>query len=489
MTLMFAMISRWPSGKLVFRGIIALLAVFLASPAVRAQETSATALRSTNAPVTTTHFANGPIAPTNSLAAATNGPAPIAFAANTNAPAATNLAAQTSRIPSSQFTDPDGFSGTVNDSSLLGQLRAELEDARHLRLMRQPTTAEPILESLLTDNTPEPIQKSALLELALVNQDENNLVRAEQIYAQFVTRWSDDRRIPEVFLHEGQLYRQMGLNSLALSKFYSVMTAALALKNDQLGYYQKLVLDAQMEIAETHYEAGRFSDAADFFMRLLKQNSPALNRPEIQFRLIRSLQASGNYTETAAQARDYLARYPDSPNLAEARFCLALALKSLGQNNDSLQQVLTLLKEEKSQAREHPEVWAYWQQRTGNEIANQLYREGDYPRALEVYRSLADLDHTPAWQLPVSYQIGMTYERLLQPQMAMQTYSNLVSRQTELGTNAAPGLNAIIDMARWRIHFIQWQTKADDINHILAKDNPMSEQASKTSPPPTTAIP
>jgi len=278
------------------------------------------------------------------------------------------------------------------------------------------------------------------------------------------------------------------LNSLALSKFYSVMTAALALKNDQLDYYQKLVLDAQMEIAETHYESGRFADAADFFTRLLKQNNPSLNRPEIQFRLIRSLQASGNYSETAAQARDFLTRFPDSPNLAEVRFCLALALKSLGQNSDSLQQVLTLLKEERAKAKEHPEVWAYWQQRTGNEIANQLYREGDYARALEVYQSLSQLDSAPAWQIPVSYQIGMTYERLLQPQKAMQTYSNLVSRQIDLGTNAAPGLQAIIDMANWRIKFIQWQNKADDINHILAAENPSSKQASKTSSP-TTAMP
>src|SRR5256885_1458871 len=122
------------------------------------------------------------------------------------------------------------------------------------------------------------------------------------------------------------------------------MTAALAVKNDQLDYYQKLVLDAQMEIAETHYQSGRFNEAADFFSRLLKQNNPALNRPEIQFRLVRSLQASGNPTETAAQAFDFLSRFPSSPNQPEVRFCLALALKDLGRNAEALQQVLALLK-------------------------------------------------------------------------------------------------------------------------------------------------
>jgi tetratricopeptide (TPR) repeat protein len=348
--------------------------------------------------------------------------------------------------------------------------------------MRQPASAEPILVELLTDGTPETIQQAALLELSTAAQDENDLVRAQQIDAQFVSKWSGDRRIPEIYLRQGQLFRQMGLNSLALAKFYSVMTTALALKNDQLDYYQRLVLEAQMEIAETHYQSGHFADAADFFSRLLKQNNPALNRPEIQFRLVRSLQATGNYSETAAQAHDFLSRFPDSPNEPEVRFCLAQALKEMGQNNESLQQVLTLLKEQKPQAKDHPEVWGYWQQRTGNEIANQLYREGDYPKALDVYLSLEQLDRSPTWQLPVGYQVGMTYERLLQPQMAMQSYSNIVSREPELGTNASPGLKTILEMARWRIQFIQWQNHADNINQNLAKPESAKHDSSQPGP-------
>lgn len=364
-------------------------------------------------------------------------------------------------------------------------MESRLEEAKHLRLMRQPVIAEPILIGLLAEGTPENIQQAALLELAAAAQDENDLVRAQQIDAQFIGRWSNDRRIPEVYLNQGQLFRQMGVNSLALAKFYSVMTAALALKNDDLDYYQKLVLDAQMEIAETHYQSGHFADAADFFARLLKQGNPALNRPEIQFRLVRSLQATGNHSETAAQARDFLSHFSDSPNEPEVRFCLAQALKEMGQNNESLQQVLALLKGQKGQAKDHPEVWAYWQQRTGNEIANQLFREGDYPKALDVYLNLQQIDRTPAWQLPVGYQIGMTYERLLQPQMAVQTYSNIISREPELGTNAAPGLKAILEMARWRMNFIHWQGHADTVNQGLSIESPSVSAASKPNPATT----
>ncbi|HXS69101.1 MAG TPA: hypothetical protein VN761_09685, partial [Candidatus Polarisedimenticolia bacterium] len=107
---------------------------------------------------------------------------------------------------------------------------------------------------------------------------------------------------------------------------------------------------------------------------------------------------------------------------------------------------------------------------------------------LDIYLSLNQLDHSVTWQFPVTYQIGMTYERLLQPQMAMQSYSNIVTRESELGTNASPGLKAIVDMARWRINFIQWQGRAENINEAL-KDDPAAKSASTDPVPSKTAIP
>ena len=462
MSFIFAIPSRRHTGNWLSRCGIAFVALSLAGQSTSAQETNASVLDTTNQTPASTN-----------LAAQTN-----LTQSNAKEPSPNLLLTDTNEIVAPKLSQP----------GLAEQLRSTLEDARHLRLMRQTATAEPILESLLATGNPEPIQQSALLEMALVAQDQNNPVRAEQIYAQFVSRWSTDKRVPEIYLNQGRLFRQMGLNSLAFAKFYSVMTAALSVKNDQLRYYQKLVLDAQMEIAETHYQSGRFSEAADFYSRLLKQDDPALNRPEIQFHLIRSLLVSSNHTETTAQASDFLTRFPNSPNQPEVRFCLALALKDLGRNDEALQQVLALLKEQKVQAKDHPEVWAYWQQRTGNEIANQLYQEGDYPKALDVYLNLVQLDRTVAWQLPLKYQIGMTYERLLQPEMATQTYSNIVNRQADLGTNASPGLKAIVEMAQWRIKFIQWQSHADDINRVL-NDSPSSKSASKKPAPSTTAVP
>ena len=339
-----------------------------------------------------------------------------------------------------------------------------LEQARYYRNLRRTAEAVPILIDLLNDDTPDGIRKTALLELAAAAQEENELSRAQQIYAQFLYKWPEDPRVPEVLLRQGRLFRQMGLNGLALTKFYAVMTSALVLKNDRLDYYAHVVLESQVEIAETHYLLGKYTEASDFLTRLLKQNNPALDKALILYKLMRCQSTVSNYDGAVATGQDYLVRYPNGSEQPEVRFHLALALKQLGRNNESLQQVLTLLREQSANAAEHPEVWAYWQQRTGNLIANQLFREGDYTRALDIYLGLAQLDNSPAWQLPVQYQIGLTYERLWQPQMAIDTYNGIIKREPELTPNSPPSLRSIVDMARWRINHVQWQGRAEVAN-------------------------
>ena len=173
-----------------------------------------------------------------------------------------------------------------------------------------------------------------------------------------------------------------------------------------------------------------------------------------------------------AAAQDFLAHFPDDPEAPETRYYLAQALKAEGQTGEALRQVMAFLQAEKKSAGNHPEVWAYWQQRVGNEIANSLYKEGDYVKALEIYLSLARLDSAPAWQLPVKYQVGITYEHLLQPEKAVATYNEILARESAVGTNATPDLQAVFEMARWRAGFIRWQGKAEPPRIHFPKRSP-----------------
>ena len=379
----------------------------------------------------------------------------------------------TNLIPAGNFTNSVETNGFT----------AKLATARLLEKSRQSEKAEALFVELLAANVPEPIQRAALLELGAVVRDENDLPRAQTIYSQYLSRWPGDIHIPEVLLRQGQLFRQMGLTDLALGKFYSVMTSALSLKNDQLAYYQQLVLQTQIEIAETHYLVGHYADAADFYSRLMASQNQALPRPQMQFRLIRSLTIIGHNEKAASEAEDFLARYPDADETPEVRYYFAAALKALGRNNEALQQVLLCLCEQKIKTKNHPEVWAYWQQRVGNEIGNQLYREGDYARALEIYINLAKLDASPNWQIPVYYQMAATYEQLMQPQKAIETYGAILAREAEVGTNMTPSLQAMFDMTRWRQNFVKWQGKAVSMQQSFANSTDVSGGSETNSTP------
>jgi len=414
-----------------------------------------------------------------SLAAGLQFPA-AAASGTTNAPPPPSLVGFTSV---SNSVAPAG--GTLADD-----FNARLATVRYLEKTSQLEKAEEILVDLLSDKAPEAARRSALFELSAVVRMKNDLPRAISIGAQFLERWPDDPRVPEMLLRQGQIYRQMGLNNLALTKFYAVMTAALSLKiNNRSDDYPGLVLEAQIEIAETHYLTGRYSEAADFYSRLIKQSNPALNRLQAQFRLVRSLAAIGRNEEAASQARDFLSRYPDAPEQPEVRFYFAQTLKKMDRNSEALEQALLLLKEEKAKTKDRPETWAYWQQRVGNEVANQFYHEGDYVRALDIYVNLARLDSAPAWQLPVKYQIGLTYERLQQTQKAIETYHDILKYEPNVSTNATPGQKAVFEMSRWRADFLGWQSKAETANHFVAYSALRPGNSATNTAPPAVSMP
>lgn len=368
----------------------------------------------------------------------------------------------------------------IDGREVLGKLQKKLETARYLRTTRQAREAEPLFVELLADESPESIRQSALLELAAAAQDQNDLPRAQQVYAQFLSKWPNDLRVPEILLRQGLLFRQMGLNNLALTKFYGVMTSALVLKNDQMEYYVRLVQQAQMEIADTHYTLGKYKEAADFFTRLMKQTN-SHNKSAILYKLTRCHSALGMHAETITDAQDFLTRFPDAPEQPEVRFYFALSLKQLGRDSESLQQVLLLLREQRELTKDRPAVWAYWQQRAGNLIGNYLYREGDYNKALDVYLNLVQLDAAPTWRLPVNYQIAMTYERLWQPKKAAETYMEILKHEKELADTASPSLKSVFEMSRWRLNFINWESKAEEANRQF-------HPASETNAPVTASL-
>lgn len=385
------------------------------------------------------------------------------------------------------FTGPsNNKKQTIAPPNQAEDFRARLELARSSRLIRQFSLATATYAGLVESDAPESMRRTALIEMAQTAQDENDLVRAQQIYAQGVALWPQDPLVPEMLLRQGLVYRQMGLNNLAIAKFYTVMTSALTLKPDRFDYYQQLVLRAQIEIASAQYDIGNWTEAADSLGRLLKLETPPENRALIQSKLIRCLVSLTRHGDACAQAQEFLNRHANAPERPEVHFLYANSLKQIGRGADSLQQVLALLKEQHVAETHDQATLAYWQRRAGNEIANQFYQEGEHLKAMDIYLSLAALGSTPEWQLPVWYQLGLVFERLNQPAKAIEYYDNITRREKEV-KNAAPSLKVVIEMARWRKDFIAWRLKSETAN-LEFRETVGDTALVRTSTPPATLI-
>jgi tetratricopeptide (TPR) repeat protein len=348
----------------------------------------------------------------------------------------------------------------------VNEQQTQLEAARKMREDKEFSRSEAALIQLLEGKAPEEIKRPALLELGLVTQEKKDYQKAQQVFSEYIRRYPKDAAVPEVMLRQAYLYREMGVPTLALAKFYGVISNCLNLQLGEMEYYQKLVLRAQAEIAETYYLEGKYEDAIDYFNRLLKLNNTGLNRADVAFKLVRCYAGLQKHTQTIANARQYLEKFSNYPDAPEMRFLLADALKKLGQNPESLKEILELLQSQNDKSKSDPVQWLYWQERAGNNIANQLYREGDFMSALQIYQKLAEINSVAEWQMPVWYQIGLVYENLKQTEKASEMYDKIVAREKEIKESSS-SLKAIIEMAAWRKKYIAWEANAKLVNDQL----------------------
>lgn len=348
-----------------------------------------------------------------------------------------------------------------------------LAQAEAARTAQDWANAATLYTKLLGPDLPMEVQKTALLELAVLAQTRKDPAQAQQFYGQFLKQFFHEPEAPEVLLRQGLLYREMGAPMMAMSKFYAVMSSALHLKTGDLNYYRSLVLRAQCEIADTYYLQGRHAEGAEFLSRLLKLNSPELDLAKVRLKLVRSLALQGRHSDAVIHAGFYLDRYPDSEDSAEVRFLCADALQKLGRRGEAMEQVLALLKLRHGSSEQIGRTWAYWQQRTGNELANRLYQEGDYVNALEIYRALAACSAALEWRLPALYQLGLVYERLRQIPKAIEAYGRIMEESAAIDPEqTSPSLASVVSMAKWRKEFLGWQQQAEEATRRFNSPEP-----------------
>ncbi len=335
-------------------------------------------------------------------------------------------------LPGLAFPGPEGAPAPISPNreiQSLFNLGSTYTDRKEYQ------SAEIAYGQILQNGTATPEERRrALLTLARLFQTTDANTRAAACYEKYLKEFPDDGNAPRVYLELGRTLRALGAYQLALARFYSVINTTLRLSEDGADHYRTLAKTAQYEIAETYYVEGNYEEAGRYFARIQLLDLAPADRARAAFKTAAAHVRAKDFAGAEKALRTFLDQYPDDANAPEARYLLSVTLRRLHRSDEALTVVLDLLRQESGRKQADPRRWAYWQRRTGNQLANDFYEDGAYWSALTVYEALTELSTgDPAWRLPALYQAGLCYERLGQYPHAKTDYEAVVA-----GCGSAP---------------------------------------------------
>ncbi|MEO6004654.1 MAG: tetratricopeptide repeat protein [Opitutus sp.] len=342
--------------------------------------------------------------------------------------------------------------------------------------------AEIAFRQILNGDAPAEHTKSALLGLARMHRKKGELTKAAAIYERYLKDYPADDRVPDALLELGRTLREMGAPRLAIARFYNVINSTLKLPaNSGFEHYQTLAKTAQFEVAETHFQTGDFVEANKFFSRLRMLDLAPADRARAHFKAAYSLHLAGDAEGAVTSLRGFVDQWPDDENVPEARHLLAISLRTVKRPQEALAATLDLLRAEKSRSGADAKRWTYWQRRTGNQLANEFFQNGDILNALAIYHGLEALSEESRWRIPVAYQIALCYERLNDADRAVKMYHAIMDTA---GENPPPDVADIARMAAARLTYVEWRGTTD--NQVTALFETTTGQVAPPAPKPAT---
>ena len=432
--------------------------------------------------VITSELPFGPAKPVDAQPESEPSPAPV------NPPAA-------KRDPGPPVADPLDNQSLARQK-LLDQLAGQTELAQRAATAGDTATAEAAYQRLLTIPVANADKRNALLQMAAFYRERHMLAKSAVVYEKILGLFPDDPANPTFYFDLGRVYREAGLYDLAISRFYSVLNAAISQNDGQeeTRARRNLSLLARFEIAEASYAKGDFAAASKFYSRLQLLELPATDRPTVAFKNAESLFQLGDYSSAAAALRGFIDEFPASSRTSEARNLLARSYQKLKRPREATETVLTLLRLEKK-AGDTGEL-TRWQKETGRQVAQQFYEEGDFRSAVTIYQTLATLDTTADWQWPIVYEIGLCFERLNLPDRAREAYaylqrppSGMPKSDDQSDKPLPPALDAIRGMGKWRQEHLAWQQGSEAQLQALLGPTRKDAEALPSPAAPTTAAP
>lgn len=326
---------------------------------------------------------------------------------------------------------------------------------------------------LLSKHLTRKQERVVLIGYARSLRKKGDLTKAAAVYEKLIREYTLTEEAPEIYLELGRTHRALGSYKLAIARFYSVINSTIKLPENGADRYRQLAKTAQFEIAETHFQSGNYTEAARFYGRLRLLDLAETDRAKAHFKSAYSLWLAEDHLGAITSLRGFLEQHPDDENVPEAHYLLAVSYSRLQRPMEALVEAIELLRMEKTRTAKDPKRWAYWQRKTGNQIANEFYEHGDAANALAIYQTLAELSSELGWNLPILYQIGVCQERLGNLGQAIASYQSILDK---LGAAKGDGkqqteLADVARMASWRLGQINWQHKTEqELYSILPKE-------------------
>lgn len=339
-----------------------------------------------------------------------------------------------------------------------------LSQARLQANMKNIEVAEELYTELLRMPLGVPLRRDVLLEMAVMYEGSKDQTKCAAIYEKFVELFPQDSLIPEIYIRIGRIYRDMGSTEMALARFYNVLNAALGVNESNLERYEKLSRQAQLEIAETHFLQRDYPNATKFFERLNLLNLTPEDQERVQYKASLSLYLQDELTLAEEAFNEFLKKYPESPMAAEVRFNLSNIYKNSGRSKQAIESVVSLLKQKVDSEDIDLETWRFWQKKSGNQLANELYEQGEYKEALQIYQALGQLQENPEWLWPILYQLGLCFEKLGLEAQAMEAFEILSTggEWSENGFEPDSNLQHLQQLASWRLNHLKWESKTQN---------------------------
>lgn len=352
------------------------------------------------------------------------------------------------------------------------------------RLKRQDVDgAETAYVEALNQPATDQTTADTLLVYARFLRDTKRPTRAAAAYEKFLSSFPGNRDTSMVLIELGRTLREIGAFKTAMARFYAVLNSSLAVTPSDIERYRAQTQIAKFEIADTFYQQGDYASAVKYFARVQLLDLPPDVRARASFREAYAFFLDGKLDQAVVNLRAFLADYPNHESAQESRYLLCLALRRMGRTQEALHETLTLLKTAHSDSEEDRTQWTYWQRRTGNQLANDFYEQGDFTSALTIYQTLAELRSTPTWRWPALYQIGLCYERLRQPDRATNVYRDILAEfdaAKTVGTEVDMPSAEVRDMAEWRLGQIDWTHRVDESIKTFVSQSPGSPSVAQS---------